>query len=1034
GVGTSGVVAGVGGSRIGASDGPTFITASAGSSAVFALTLEAGGEISGGFTGPITIATDSIDIQGGTINSSSGLTTITTRTAGTVIDLGGADRLSGSSLRLGLTSAELAQISASSLQIGDGSGGPIVFSGAVTSPNPLVLVTSATVSGAGALTMLAGRDLRITAGGGIDLSGPLTVPATLILNVGAADIALTNAGNDFNTVAIPNAAFVTLQENSGFVLGESTITGVLSIQTDSAVSQSGPLGGTGGLTLRGTGGLTLSFANTYSGTTTVSGGTLQFDGFSPALNGQFGLNGGTLAYNLGVPSTVLTPTIAITAASTIDVAGGTTITLSDVISGAGGLTKTGAGTLVLGNEFNSFGPAPLNIADGTLQVATDGALGDAGNPVVFQTATLQTTAAFMSGRHVTLQSGVATFQIDGPSLTLLGVIDGTGTRVVTGPGLLQTTRVFTGGDVTESGGAPSVIGNTSVSVGKGTAIIHLVDGDPTKIDTIELMNTTSRTKLVIKSTNGLPTTIQHIIISDPTQPLGSIVLGPGVSLGDGLHDSVPELDIKGKVGKLQFDAINSYALLSIGQGLPYDAAGNKTPDTYNNNPSLKVRAVSGPGVIFDVTGGVFTPGTTGSPGGGGLGKVLVEEWNFPGAIRTTQSIKSFTLKTGDCEVVFSVDKFGVGVLTTAGIGSMSVPPGAWASTGSVVEGGITRMTTGDFLAGADITAGAITTFTVNGDFEGTVSSAGAMRNITVKGKFAGSLQAASVGKITADLFDGTDLTNSDPYGDSSRRNINITTGGMGMVIAKPHDLDTFGIKNYEISVATSFAGFSVTDKTAPGSFVGIDRVTVQAGSIGNTTVKVTAAASAKAIQNSVFESNGAMGTLNTSHSIANSIFAAATNIAQVTVKGNFTGSKLLAGTFLGSDAKLGGINDAADVFDRSGRIAGVTVLGAFSASTIAAGIDSVDGIYGNSDDVLATTGTALTGKATAIGSLKFGAGSGTIGSSPTNTHLHAIEAASIKSLSVDRVAVKPLPAALPKYLDLGAAGEGAADVLVRILS
>ena len=161
-----------------------------------------------------------------------------------------------------------------------------------------------------------------------------------------------------------------------------------------------------------------------------------------------------------------------------------------------------------------------------------------------------------------------------------------------------------------------------------------------------------------------------------------------------------------------------------------------------------------------------------------------------------------------------------------------------------------------------------------------------------------------------------------------------------------------------------------------------------------------------------------------------STFAAATNIGIVTVgtaaitNASFTMSKLLAGTSLGGDGILSG---APDTFTRAGLIGGVTGSGAFATSTIAVGVNPVDGISGNGND-LAAAGTPT---ANAIGALVFGAASGTAATGPTMTHTYGIEAASIVSLKVGAGAViKKFPAA--QFIKAGGA-EAASDVVVKIV-
>jgi len=163
--------------------------------------------------------------------------------------------------------------------------------------------------------------------------------------------------------------------------------------------------------------------------------------------------------------------------------------------------------------------------------------------------------------------------------------------------------------------------------------------------------------------------------------------------------------------------------------------------------------------------------------------------------------------------------------------------------------------------------------------------------------------------------------------------------------------------------------------------------------------------------------------------VTNSLFAATTNLGDIVIKGDLTGSKLLAGTSLGGDGMLGGM--AADQFTPGGAVGNVTVLGMFATTTIAAGIDPGAGfVYGDGDDIVGTS--LLLPGPSKIGKLSFGTLSGSIADSSGGLHTDAIEAASIKSLKVGTAAaIKEFLAA--RYLDTASNGEDMSDVLVKLI-
>ncbi len=122
-----------------------------------------------------------------------------------------------------------------------------------------------------------------------------------------------------------------------------------------SISFASSLTGSGGVTLVGNGSLTLLASNSYSGTTTVSSGTLQID-----AGGSTGTPGaGNIVNN-----------------SVLVFDRSDSYTLNNNISGAGSLYQIGSGTLTLAGSNSGLGPvtvtgsAALNIAGTTSTAAT----------------------------------------------------------------------------------------------------------------------------------------------------------------------------------------------------------------------------------------------------------------------------------------------------------------------------------------------------------------------------------------------------------------------------------------------------------------------------------------------------------------------------------------------------------------------------------------------------------------------------------------------------------------------------------------
>lgn len=157
--------------------------------------------------------------------------------------------------------------------------------------------------------------------------------------------------------------------------GKTTFSGVIAGASDGAVTK----GGSGTLVFSGN--------NSYAGGTTLYAGTLQLgDGGTTgnAGSGAFHLSGGTLAFNRN-DSPIYSNTVNATGGGNrfIEVASGTSATLSGVVTGVGEFWKSGAGTLVLSNTSNSFS-ASVVIQSGTLRVNSMSNLGGSGNLFIGQ--------------------------------------------------------------------------------------------------------------------------------------------------------------------------------------------------------------------------------------------------------------------------------------------------------------------------------------------------------------------------------------------------------------------------------------------------------------------------------------------------------------------------------------------------------------------------------------------------------------------------------------------------------------------------
>ncbi len=312
------------------------------------------------------------------------------------------------------------------------SAGTVTFDiGAATSIAGVISGTGAiTKTGAGTLTLSAVNTFS---------GSPITVSAgTLSIN---SNNALGNAANDLSFAAgttLQTTGVTTMAAGRAIALSGGTVT----FNTGAATSIAGVISGAGALTKTGAGTLTLSGTNTFSGTPiTVSAGTLSVS--SDANLGNTA-NDITLA-NATTLQTTGTTTMgagrAVTLSSgtaTINTGGATSV--AGVISGAGGLIKTGASTLTLTGANTYTGTT--TVSAGTLSLNTTGsnAIAAGAGAITLNTGgTLSLAQANQIGDNVNLVlnggtlsfTGTATSESLGTlSLTENSVIDFGGTNMI----------------------------------------------------------------------------------------------------------------------------------------------------------------------------------------------------------------------------------------------------------------------------------------------------------------------------------------------------------------------------------------------------------------------------------------------------------------------------------------------------------------------------------------------------------------------------------------------------------------------------
>jgi len=324
------------------------------------------------------------------------------------------------------------------------SGGYVVLdnagalgSGAVTVKGAQIHAAAASLVISNAFTLDTGS-LRFGGSNDLELSGPLT-----ITNGGDIGLYTTNKLTLSGPLAVPSGKNANFRGNAG-VIGTVLI--------------SGPITGAGGVTLNADyndgGTVTLTAANSYSGATSVNGGTLivaqlgnkadltSLLGVNPTVN----LGGGTLRHT-GAAETS-DKDFNITSASSIESAGaGLTLSGTVTMSG-GGLTATGTGNLTFASDFATLTADRTFTAAGSGAVALNGNITD--NQATRGRLTVTKTGAGELSLNGTGTVEVRTFNLNNAA----GEIKiGAGTTVLLGNGGGSTLQSTTGGTI---GGAGAI--------------------------------------------------------------------------------------------------------------------------------------------------------------------------------------------------------------------------------------------------------------------------------------------------------------------------------------------------------------------------------------------------------------------------------------------------------------------------------------------------------------------------------------------------------------------------------------------------
>jgi fibronectin-binding autotransporter adhesin len=772
-------------------------------------------------TGSTTFRSDSatsrtltLGAGGLTINAGAGPVTIGDATNPVRIGQASSNSITNNSSSL-LTIVNGANVTATVFSFG-GSGNIDISQGSLTGSGIFAKAGSGTVTLSSSnsytgITRLDSGVLNVTSiksvgGGNSSLGAPVTAASGTITFQGSATLLYTGTGDTTdrgvasNSLAPSGSVFTIDQSGSGllkftadFISGyggaANGLVATLAFRGSSGgageyagvIKDSATAGKFTSVSKAGTGTWTLSGANTYSGTTGISGGVLALAG-----SGQLGASGSSAvtlsggALDLGNTSqTVASVTISAGAASGDTIYGGTlsgtaftvnfasgSAAVSATLAGTGRLTKTGtAGVLALTGS-NSYSGGTV-ISSGTVIVSNADALGtgavavaSSSTAATLRLSSVTATAYALTGSAngiIASAAGASVLRVDntGTSTTFAGGIqDGSGTMGLTlvGNGQLTLSAANTYTGVTTISGGTLALGSAGTLANSGTVVVGSTGFGGSVLNLTAKTGTytfgSSQTVAGIGTINfGAGKTVASQGVWAPGNSIGSNAVTGNLTLSG---TSQFELGTPGtsltSTGSSDFTAVSG--TLTLGGNLTLlDNAGADSQGSYGAGSYRLFTAPTLSGTFASVTapvgatttrvGMVYTAGTSSGQG------VFANVYNLATA-SNAQTVNLGNVHVGDTATkavsLANTAPFNATYTETLGSGGFSSTSAGYTATGSVtgIAGGssgtgslVVGFTTGSAGARNGSTVLALNSEAVNSSGLGT--TAAGSQTITITG-------------------------------------------------------------------------------------------------------------------------------------------------------------------------------------------------------------------------------------------------------------------------------------------------------------
>jgi autotransporter-associated beta strand protein len=653
--------------------------------------------------GTVDVSSGALTLSGAI--SGSGTLTVTSTNASNALTLSGTNtHTGGTTLQSGVLQFNTdGAAGTGTLTI---NGGKVRADAARTVSNALVLGGNVALSGSSAMTFTgtvdlggATRTVDNATSSDLTFSGVISNGSLTVASNGAGKVILSGT----NTISAASVTKGTLSVTNGDNLGSGTLTlngGTLAvtgmgvtlsnavtlgsshgtISNANALTVSGVITGTGNLTKAGAGNLTLSGANTYSGTTTVSAGSLTV-GHSNALGTTAGgttlgasttliftdgvtvaenvtLDGGwmSLASGSATLSGNLTLANANGARVTIDSTG--SLIFSGSVTGAYSIYKFGAGTLTLSGD-NSSSTTLIAVSAGTLSVGAASTM-VGGALTLNNGGTLVVTGTDVTlANAITLGSGASTIS-NANALTLSGAISGAGNISKTGAGKLTLSgaNTYTGTTTVTAGtlrvGGDGNLGTGALTLNGGGLEITTASATIDNAITIgasgaTVSNAVAATLSGALSGNGLLTKAGDgsLTLSGSNSLTGATTLTGGtLSISTGSKIGTGTLTLNGGVLEVTGTATLSQAV-SVGGSGGGVAVGTGVTATLSG-------AISGSGLLSKTGAGTLTlSGTQTATGGLSVTGGTVKISTAANMVGGTLTLDGGTLDVGDNNLTLS---------------------------------------------------------------------------------------------------------------------------------------------------------------------------------------------------------------------------------------------------------------------------------------------------------------------------------------------------------------------------------------------